>query len=68
MPEKIPGTYCPLCGEIGLRRGRLGDKVVNYCAGLDGTLTPQTSHTCQIVGVAESKPRRKGGVQEVDSG
>jgi hypothetical protein len=69
MDEMIPDSFCPLCGVVGqLRRGRVGDKIVRYCKGVDGTLTAETSHTCQIVGVVESKPRRKSAAQEVDDG
>jgi len=37
--EKIPGTYCPLCGEIGLRKLTKGKTVWAWCpmnaTGLD---------------------------------
>lgn len=31
MAEKVSGTYCPLCGEIGLVRGSYRGKDWIYC-------------------------------------
>uniref|UniRef100_A0A6M3IVD2 Uncharacterized protein n=1 Tax=viral metagenome TaxID=1070528 RepID=A0A6M3IVD2_9ZZZZ len=54
--DKVPWTYCPLCGEV-LRYGVLRGAPVHYCAGSDGTLRPETSHTVNI-GVGEIAPER----------
>ena len=45
--DKVPWTNCPLCGEA-LRYGTLRGTAVHYCAGPDGALTPETSHTANI--------------------
>ena len=61
MDEVERGTYCPLCGIVGLRRR--GN--VLYCPGLDGSLGPDTSHTVRKLegpsGEAEkpAKPPRR---------
>jgi hypothetical protein len=51
--EKIDGTYCPLCGMIGLLRDERGGQVWAYCPGIDGEATLDTAHTAYVVGLAE---------------
>ena len=46
MPIKIPGTYCPLCGDIGLFAAVLGEEVWAYCA--QGATGPEDAHTAYI--------------------
>ena len=29
--EKLPGTYCPVCGEVGLRKMKFGSVVWAMC-------------------------------------
>ena len=61
MPDnKVQGTYCPLCGTMGLLRGRRGEELVHYCPGLTGDLTPKTTHTLHVVGKVEKTESRKG--------
>lgn len=56
MTQKIDGTYCPLCGEIGLFEATLGNALVRYCAGHNGQLTPETTHTRVVVREIEEPP------------
>ena len=34
--EKLPGTYCPLCGEMGLRKMIFDNVVWAICPMIDG--------------------------------
>ena len=43
MPEKLEGSYCPLCGEVGLLTVEKSGFLWAYCARLGDTL--ETSHT-----------------------
>ena len=46
MPIKIPGTYCPLCGDIGLFAAVRGEEVWAYCA--QGATGPEDAHTAYV--------------------
>jgi len=46
MPIKIPGTYCPLCGDIGLFAVVWDDEVWAYCA--QGATGLEDAHTAYV--------------------
>jgi hypothetical protein len=57
--EKIDGTYCPLCGEIGLARGKHKGAEWAYCP--KNATGPADAHTAYILRVLEvAKPTKKG--------
>jgi hypothetical protein len=49
MAEKVPGTYCPLCGEIGLVRATYRNRTWIYCPweipGEKEVSNPADAHT-----------------------
>jgi hypothetical protein len=50
--EKIPGTYCPLCGEIGLVAMEHGGAIWAICPMIDGepkVKAVKDAHTGYIV-------------------
>jgi len=55
MPEKIEGTYCPLCGDIGLFRARIGNEIWAYCG--QGAKGPKDAHTAYVYAVVDEAPR-----------
>lgn len=46
MSIKIPSTYCPLCGDIGLFAAVRDGEVWAYCA--QGATGPEDAHTAYI--------------------
>ena len=50
--EKIPGTYCPLCGEIGLRKMQFDGVTWAVCPMVDGEPVVKKlkdAHTAYII-------------------
>ena len=62
LGDKIPGTYCPLCGEIGLRELVVNGVTWAVCPMIDGE--PQVkklkdAHTAYVTSTAKAKPKPK---------
>lgn len=68
---KIPGTYCPVCGDVGLFGKLIDGKLWAYCGtGGDG---PEENHTAYMYtgssvppghAKAKSRPKREVKVKE----
>jgi len=64
MREKIPGTYCPLCGDIGLFKARIGNEVWAYCG--NGAKGPKDAHTAYVIDVIEEKKETRKAAKIAD--
>jgi hypothetical protein len=54
--EKLEGSYCPLCGEIGLQTKKVGSALYAYCP--NGASGPKDAHTSYVID-GGSKPAPK---------
>ena len=57
--EKIPGTYCPLCGEMGLRMMIFDGVAWAVCPMIDGkplVKELKDAHTGYVLGGQQAKP------------
>ena len=64
LGEKVPGSYCPLCGEIGLRELLVNGVTWAICPMVDGEAVctdVKKSHTAYdiITGKSAGKSARK---------
>ncbi len=53
---KLAGSYCPLCGEIGLQTKKQGGKLWAYCPNGDGVAGPKDAHTAYVIDDGGSPP------------
>jgi len=59
--EEIPGTYCPLCGNIGLLKATVGDDIWAFCpfdAGNPDITDPKKAHTGYVYAKTSKRPSR----------
>lgn len=55
--EKLPGTYCPLCGEVGLRKMVFDGAVWAVCPMVDGkpvVTKLEQAHTGYVLASADA--------------
>lgn len=60
--EKLPGTYCPICGEIGLRKMVFDNVVWAVCPMIAGepiVKKLKDAHTGYIISAKTSKTKPK---------
>ncbi len=68
--EKLPGTYCPVCGEVGLRKMTFNGVAWAMCpmdSEMNATINKlEDTHTGYRLGPAVSKPAPKPIQPEIE--
>jgi hypothetical protein len=67
LNEKIPGTYCPLCGERGLRKLVASGVTWAVCPMIDGkpeVKKLEQAHTAYVLDTGKSKAKPKPIIEQ----
>lgn len=55
--ERIDGTYCPLCGEVGLAKAKYQNAEWAYCPV--NSTGPKDAHTAYVIRTLEAKAKKE---------